>query len=246
MNKLSILAALAFLLPVVAVAQQEPERKTDEENQLLPVATVTQPITIGAKAGLNYVNYFGDNAAFIYEGNNVMSPMLFFQSRTRLVAGITAAFPLSEYFTLQSELLYESLGGFASDSYEQYQYSLLMSVPYLTVPLLAKFTIPTGTIMTPCLYAGPALNFQIGSATVQTNSPSLEDRASYLESHLKTFVLGLAAGAGVDVAIGDGIASADLRYSLGLTSVASAYDNSSNIDLKNVSISLCLGYAFFF
>ena len=62
MNKLSILTTLAFLLPVVTVAQQEPERKTGKENQLLPVVTETQPITIGAKAGLNYVNYFGDNA----------------------------------------------------------------------------------------------------------------------------------------------------------------------------------------
>jgi hypothetical protein len=114
-------------------------------------------------------------------------------------------------------------------------------VPYFEIPVLAKLRIPVkgGSIVSPHLYAGPALGFKAGchlNATDGTTSISEDCDAENIK--LKSTDFSVTFGGGVDI----GRAIIDVRYDLGLSKIGN--DPSGGNDVKNRTLYLLAGWTF--
>jgi hypothetical protein len=131
-------------------------------------------------------------------------------TKTQFTGGVLYEQYFHPYFSMQPELRYtnKSVG---PGNYE-----------FLTIPALLKAHIPTDTLVTPNLATGPEFNFKVSGADVY-----------------KGFLFAWDFGAGLDAAISPKVDLAfDFRYSLGLTSIVSPFDQ------KPREVSLLFGAKF--
>jgi outer membrane protein with beta-barrel domain len=118
-----------------------------------------------------------------------------------------------------------------------------VKVPYFEIPVLAKLRIPAKgqSIVSPHIYAGPALAFKVGchvKGTGSTGTISEPCDATGIDVRIKSTDFSLTFGGGVDV----GRAIIDVRYDLGLSKFS---DNpSGNNDAKHRTIYLLAGWTF--
>ena len=146
-------------------------------------------------------------------------------------------------FAIEPEVLYIQKGAKETSSSSTGTITGKIKVPYVEFPVLAKLRIPAkgGSIVSPHLYAGPALAFKAGChAKFQQGSTSLSDScdASSLDIKIKGTDFSLAFGGGVDV----GRAIIDVRYDLGLSKLGN--DPSGGNDVKNRTFYLLAGWTF--
>jgi hypothetical protein len=118
-----------------------------------------------------------------------------------------------------------------------------VKIPYFEIPVLAKFRIAAKgqSIVSPHLYAGPALAFKAGchvKGTGSTGTISEPCDAAGIDVRIKSTDFSLAFGGGVDV----GRAIIDVRYDLGLSKIGD--DPSGNNDVKNRTLYLLAGWTF--
>ncbi|HEY3403327.1 MAG TPA: porin family protein [Ohtaekwangia sp.] len=179
---------------------------------------VTAQVTGGAKVGLNLANFSGDDA----DGSDI---------RPSVHIGAYLNHPISETFSFQPELLYNSVGAKESiDDPDIGELDATMKLSYLSMPLM--FIYSTGSIN---FQAGPQLGFLVGAkAKIEAMGESVEVD---VKSEFKDIDLGLNFGLGGNF----GKANLALRYYLGLSNIADAED----ADLKNSVISLSLGVRLF-
>ena len=123
---------------------------------------------------------------------------------------------------LQPEILFSQKGYEFNTSFS----NQTVNITYLEIPVLAKISLPFSGL-NPSLLIGPALGIKL-SATLERNGQS-----SDLEG-LKSMDLGIIFG--IDGKLGNLPMILDIRYNLGLTSIA---DGGS---LKNRVFSIMLGY----
>ena len=146
---------------------------------------------------------------------------------------------LSPSFAIEPEVLYVQKG----IKLDATAGNAKIKVPYFEIPVLAKFRIPAKgqSIVSPHLYAGPALAFKTGchvKGTGSTGTISEPCDAPAIDVRVKSTDFSLAFGGGVDV----GRAIIDVRYDLGLSKVGD--DPSGNNDVKNRTIYLLAGWTF--
>jgi hypothetical protein len=104
-------------------------------------------------------------------------------------------------------------------------------VDYLSLPVLAKFSIDAG-IITPYLFGGPRFDIPIGTS---------DDGISYFANKFKKGELGLSLGAGVNVLLGAGPSLlAELRYS---PNVTESFSN-NNLRVTNHTLEVLAGIRF--
>jgi opacity protein-like surface antigen len=243
MKKFLLLAASVLLLPVVSSAQ-------------------SKTVSIGVKGGLNLATFGGSDASQGFQSDELqgMSFELDPSTRTAFVAGAFISVQLDDYFALQPELLFVSRGvrynGDGSVLGFPYTYDIKLGINYLEIPVLAKLTIPTGTSAIPFVYAGPSLGLKMGKITTDGKVSSmgqefdLEDEDNdEADANIKSTDVGVALGAGLGLNLGGGMLSFDARYTLGLTNIMKPQKNDDGtereMDIKNRSISLTVGFSFF-
>jgi opacity protein-like surface antigen len=150
---------------------------------------------------------------------------------------------LTPGFAIEPEVLYIQKGAKETSSSNTGTITGKIKVPYVEFPVLAKLRIPAkgGGIVSPHLYAGPALAFKAGChAKFSQGSTSISDScdATSLNIKIKSTDFSLAFGGGVDV----GRAIIDVRYDLGLTKIGN--DPSGGNDVKNRTFYLLAGWTF--
>jgi len=173
----------------------------------------------GIKGGINMAKHTGSDTDENHKGS------------TDFAVGIFATYTLMAHIALQPELFYTVKGW----KWDGAMYSETGKSAYLEIPVLAKYMIAMQGNIRPNIYAGPALAFLLSAkydweTEIASGSEDIKDDSKSTE-------FSLVFGGGTDIAIGNGIATVDVRYTLGLTKI----DDSN---AKNSVISILAGYGF--
>src|SRR5699024_3508519 len=138
-----------------------------------------ETLTWGIKGGVTVSDFYGD-AVSVSEVNTVFN------------GGVFLNYRFNDYWALQPEVIFSEKGAELDTGLTGEDGSAQYDLHYLTVPVLAKFYIPTGSFVTPNIYAGPQIAFNLYG---ESNDVELNDA-------LKTvaFVLAFVAGDDFDVA----------------------------------------------
>jgi len=185
------------------------------------------PLSLGPKLGLNYSDFTGDVPDE-------------FGSKLGFSGGAFLAYAFGDWFTVQPEVLYSQKGAKGSGDTPLGEETVTLSLDYIEIPVLAVLTIPTQSIWTPKVFVGPAFGFLI-SAEAKAELAGEEEEEN-MEEAFKDYDVGIVFGGGVDVKVGPGAITADIRYNFGVTNIAD--DEEDDFSVKNGVFSFMVGYAF--
>ena len=163
--------------------------------------------TYGVMAGANFAKL---------SGGDVQDA----KTRTGLMVGGYAAWPIAESWSFQPELLYSMQGAKGSDEFGE----TTLKLDYLGVPLLFRFSPPTTSTTKPFVAIGPAFGYQVAcnvsasSSQFSVNS-SCDDAAQGTDFERKKFDFSGRIEAGADVAAGGTHVRIGGGYSHGFTDV---------------------------
>lgn len=193
----------------------------------LPTAVLAGGLSVGPKIGVNIANVTGSDAKDT-------------KTKTGFSIGGAVDYSFTDLISVQPELLY-TMKGFNDEDNKP------VNVNYLEIPILAKFSFLTGSVH-PAVYVGPAVALLL-SADFDGKSevPVGPGQTIKVSDLINGTDFGIVLGAGADIAVGSGKITADLRYELGLTTIAtSKWQNQEGktADVKNSVISLNVGYLF--
>ncbi len=189
-----------------------------------PVAAPSEVTEFGIKAGVALSNIFGRD---VYDQ----------RFRAGFSYGIFMSYRFGARFALQPELLFVMKGskyvnGQGSDAYRE-----TMSLEYVELPILAKYYFPLFRSFRTYVFAGPAPALNIRARVDAQFAGESQEEAL---DNVTGFDLGLAAGAGVEVPVGKGRVTFDVRYTAGLLTLSKEPGD----DIRNGSVSFLLGYMF--
>ena len=173
------------------------------------------PVTWGLNAGLTVSDLWGDDVG----GTTV---------RAGFTGGAFLNYRVHPTFSIQPEMnftmKYSQADAGVLGEAQKTDYDL----GYLEIPVLFKAHLPTQSMITPNLYAGPALSFKLYG----------EADGDDLRSTHNSVDFGLAFGGGIDI---NRALHLDLRYTLGLVDV---FDAPGDPEVKNGAFQVTLGYGF--
>lgn len=190
--------------------------------------TQAQEVRLGAKGGVNFATFNGDNLGDV-------------KSRTGFHIGALVEIPVSERFWIQPEILYSAQGAKYKESGMElgvnYSYDIEEKLDYIQVPIMAKFYIVDGL----ALEAGPQISFlvsskgeyegTIGNVTV-SDDRDLDD--------ISKIDFGLGVGASYRLPMGVFLGA---RYNFGLSNVNDS-ENADNQKIHNNVFQVSAGYSF--
>lgn len=132
-------------------------------------------------------------------------------SRTGLMGGLSLVLPLAGPVALQPELLFVSKGAKGQNSNVDG-----IELNYVEIPVLLRLSLAQAALVTPHVYAGPYLGYNI-SCNVEGTSADCDDVPGV---STKTVDVGGTLGGGVDISLGGLVLTGGLRYSFGVSKVA--------------------------
>lgn len=168
---------------------------------LFTVVVNAQQAVLGAKAGVNFSTLYGENVSGL-------------EGRTGFHLGLVAELEVSEFFSIQPEILYSGLGASEGET--------SLGLDYISVPFMAQYYI--GQVL--FLEAGPQISFNV-VAQAESYGESKEIEGIELVEFAAALGAGLQLPAGVFV---------QARYVLGINE-ALEYPR-----LKNNVLQLSVGY----
>ncbi len=182
----------------------------------------------GIKGGINLANITGDDAE-----DTTM--------KMGGVGGVFMCYNITEIFAIQPEVLFSMKGAKYDITILDETYEATMKLNYIEIPVLFKVNLPTEGKMKPSLYAGPALGILMSA------NAEVEDVSEDIKDDMKGTDIGLLAGAGIGYQMENGsLLSFEVRYEVGMTSIADTGDSDVDVDVKNSVISVMVGYGFAF
>ena len=196
---------------------------------VLPSTVLAGGLSVGPKVGVNFANFTGNDV----EGEEM---------KIGAAIGGVLVYSFSDLISVQPELLYTMKGTLDEDD-------KAINLNYLEIPILAKFSFLTGDVR-PIAFIGPALGILLSADwDGKSEAPAGPGGALIKVSDLVNSTdIGAVIGAGVEIGkLGPGTLTADLRYEMGLTTIASdkmKNDEGETADVKNSVISLMVGYLF--
>lgn len=193
-------------------------------------------LSAGGRVGIDFANLGGDA-----EGD----------SKTGFSIGVFLGSSYHNLFSVYTELQYVQKGTKQEQLIVEGAFTAILEtetkLSYLELLVPATLIIPVeGSNIRPRLYIGPTMALLL-SCRVEVEAPQLlggifQDPVDCGDL-LKSVDLGLVLGGGVDLSVGSGAITADVRYNLGLTNIG---DSGSFFDVKNRVWQILVGYAFFF
>jgi opacity protein-like surface antigen len=185
-------------------------------------------ISFGGRLGLNLAsikatydysydyydyNYYGDELAAAQSESN--------SSTTGWRPGFAISgfvnIPYNERISFQPELSFLQRGHRDSENEMGFRYESSMTLNYLEIPLLVRYSFPTNGKISPAITAGPTVGFLLGmSAWEKLNG--VKEEIDYSEFY-RTTSFGIVLGAGVEYALPLGKVMFDIRYDLGLSNL---------------------------
>ena len=150
---------------------------------------------------------------------------------------------MSDSFFIQPELLYSPKGAQLTETDGTTTTTTTMFAPYIDIPVLLKYLIPTGTAggLRPYLFAGPYLGFKAGSGTmtIETADGGETSTTEYTLTDLKGTDLGFVLGAGVELPLDGMKISLDVRWTTSFSTISTTSDT-----IKNKVWTFLVGVAF--
>jgi hypothetical protein len=156
-------------------------------------------------------------------------------SHTALFGGLALVLPGSGSLGLEIDGLFVSKGAKGTNTGPDG-----LKLNYIEVPVLLRLSLAPGLPVSPHVYAGPYLGYQI-SCKVQGTSADCDDVPGI---STKTVDIGGTAGGGVNVAVGGMILTGGLRYSFGVSKVADFDVGTVNESAKNGTFAVYAGLGF--
>jgi hypothetical protein len=187
-------------------------------------------VALGPKVGVNFANVTGSDVS----GTD---------SKTGFALGMAADFSFNEMWGIWAEAYY-SMMGMKGDDFFGVPIDFKGSINYIQIPVLAKFTIPTNSSVSPYLFAGPMFSFKIScSVKDETANESFDcDEVFVSGVEVKSLDIGFAIGGGVGFPVGSGRLGFDVRYGRGFTELIDAAGTS--VDIKNNLIQIAATWMF--
>jgi hypothetical protein len=197
----------------------------------LSVQVTAREINFGIKAGMAIANIYGDD---------VNNPGW----RTGVAGGVFMDYSINSIFILHPEVLIAMKGAKPEADLEGVRISETTKLDYIDIPLLAKIRIPVDGNITPGVFAGPYMGFNI-KADVETSMDG-ETGEEDIKDYVKTVDFGLVLGGFVDYQLEDrGIVTIGARYAAGLTTIDEPEDDKDKEMVgKNQAFMIMLGYTF--
>lgn len=183
---------------------------------------------IGVRTGYNYSTLSGE----VTSGASV-------RGNHGIYAGVTLEFPLSRFFSFQTEALYSRVGAKISSASVG---NANLTLDYLSAPAFAKINIYKGLNF----YTGPQFNFLINSKDFSFEKNEVFTTVS--RKAVDTFDMSLAAGVSYITNFGWYF---EARFNQGLTNILEAREKSltntgfsTDYNFKNTILSVGVGYVF--
>jgi hypothetical protein len=227
---------------------------------LLAASAMAQsPIKFGIKGGLTLASLSGDGWDDV---EDYIGVTLDNKSKMGFCGGVFVDLPLgASGVSLQPELLYVMKGAKAETTTNSGTITLNIKNDYLEVPVLIKYNITAQGNLTPCIFVGPVLAFNMASKieAEDVSEDLLDDVPDGDIENTKSMDFGLTIGGGFGLAMGPvHKLTFDLRYTVGLSEilddVAAAdfnetlvyivNDDGSAPAFKNNDIRLMVGFQF--
>lgn len=188
------------------------------------------PLSFGPKLGVSFTEFRGVD---------------FSEFKTGFCGGAFAAYVINDWFTGQVELLY-SMKGEKHSFLQLFTEDHGISLDYIEIPVLAMLTIPTKSRFTPNIFLGPTIGFNVRAEGFRG------EESEDIKDIVNVFEAGIAFGGGLNIGVGPGDLTFDVRYVMGLTDIFDLPDdvgeipgiNSSLADASNSVISIMVGYGF--
>ncbi len=158
---------------------------------------VAQDTRFGLKGGITFYKGTIDFAGFEETTNSALG----------FTGGIYAEFPLSEYISIQPEILYIQKSTEEDDSFFDENNQTTFS--YIDVPVLLRLNIPLDGSFSPFVTAGPYVGYLL-DAKDEFNGET-EDISDYIED----LNYGIIIGGGVQF----GKFNVEVRYDIGLANI---------------------------
>ena len=197
---------------------------------IMAMSWVTQvnagTMTAGFKGGVNWGDLSGDNAP----DNASM--------RTGFQGGAFLRSDINPQFGVQGEVLYVQKGvegDFLTDDLDIHPATYKLD--YIDIPIVFVANFPAGDKFGFNVFGGPSFNFNTGATA------DVEEHGSVDLDNVKGFEFGAVIGAGLAYKLSSMSLIADVRYSLGASSISDDIDGES-IDVKNRGIGLMAGLSF--
>ena len=178
-----------------------------------------QPARFGAKAGANFSSVNGDDAES-------------FSGKTGFHFGGMVEIPVSDKFAVQPELLYSSQGA----DYSENEFTGSYKLDYLTIPVMAKFSLGEGF----SVQAGPQVGFLLSA------KDEYEIDGETMKEDVKDFTKSTDIGAniGVDYTFDSGL-NIGARYNMGISRLDDfSGEEATNTKWRNSVFQISLGYLF--
>lgn len=193
---------------------------------LMSLGVHAQEWALGAKAGVNFASFSGDDAQ-----------NLNFEGRTGFHLGLILEMPLTDDFSIQPEVLYSTLGGNTNEASLEQATDLNFKMDYISVPVLVKYYF-WGNLN---LEAGPQFSFNTRNDI--EGQFGGQDISEDFQSETRTIDVGGAVGLAYNSPIGF---FGQIRYIPGFTKVFRevSFEGGEATDLKNSLIQLSLGMKF--
>ncbi|HPC12030.1 MAG TPA: porin family protein, partial [candidate division Zixibacteria bacterium] len=185
MKQLILMAGALLMLGIAASAQESPAGVTGK----------------GVKLGLDFSRI---NTEYDELDD-------FLDSRVGFTAGAFLTYRVSRQFAVQPEILYVAKGA----EKDFFFYTPEWATEYLEIPVLLKFDLMPAGPAHPNLFAGPALDFLLGSEF------RVSDYRIDLSDYTQSVDVGLVFGGGIDY----GYFTFDARYTVGLIGMVDGFDD---------------------
>lgn len=182
---------------------------------LMSISKAQSPLSFGVKGGINVANFTGTDA----------DP----DSRTAFTIGasLDISIPMAP-IGVESGVYYSQKGAESGNS--------TLKVDYIEVPVLAKIGFGPPGPFSPHIVAGPYVGFNI-NAEVEDGGGNTVD----MEEFVNEVDIGGMVGLGADFSLGLAKLNAQVRYSMGFTSV---FTDQFDDDEKNAVLSVVVGFSF--
>src|SRR5690625_2334816 len=172
------------------------------------------PLNWGIKGGVNVATMYGDQV----DNADV---------RAGFTGGLFLNYRFTRNWSIRPEVLFSMKGADLDQGLTGENGGADYELGYLEIPILAKYTFTTNSMVKPYLNLGPQVGFTLYG---NSNGQDLNN------DQLKDAEFALAAGGGIDLAVAGSpsdfiqTVGLDLRYTLGLTD---AFDVSGDPEARN-------------
>ncbi len=197
----------------------------------LSPAIMAQEASFGVKGGLSLANVTGDEVEDV-------------EWKMGGAGGLFVEYKVSDVFAIHPEVLYCMKGSKSEGEIFETTIESTLKLTYIDIPVLAKVMIPVEGSVSPSLFAGPYVGFNL-DAKLELEAEGESDEGD-IKDYVKSTDYGLVVGGGLDYHLDNGGAiTLDARYSLGLSGI---YDeegeDEEGSEVKNQAVMVMIGYAF--